>query len=423
MEHLRPRVVGYNEKEEETVKKIKVLRIVTRLNVGGPSIHVVLLTSGLDSDRFESVLVTGQLGKGEGNMEYLAGQAGVRPVVIPTLGREISFADDIVSFVQIFRLILSEKPDIIHTHLAKAGTLGRAAGMLAKFILIFSKRKIKIFHTYHGHYFYGYFGPAKTRVFIYIERTLALVCHKVIIISRLLKDDIVRTYRVIPEKRAVVIPLGFDFEKLTAGSSGPGRFRQEAGAVSCEKLVGIVGRLTAIKNHDLFLSAAARYLADTTMPPVRFAVVGDGELRRALERRTQELGIAGHVTFTGWRRDMGDVYTGLDALLLTSINEGTPVTIIEAMAMGTPVVSTAAGGVPDLLGGDAKGLPKACERGFMVAPGDETGLVEGLRLVLTDGAAVAAMTERAREFAHRTYSGKRLIRDIESLYLSALEGS
>lgn len=413
-------MVECKEKEERVVRKIKVMRIVTRLNVGGPSIHVVLLTHGLDPDVFETLLVTGQLSKDEGDMGYLAGEAGIRPIVIPTLGREISIADDVVSFVRIFRLILTERPDVIHTHLAKAGTLGRAAGILAKFVLIFSGRKIKIFHTYHGHYFYGYFGPVKTRVFIYIERTLALVCQKVIIISRLLKDDIVKTYRIIPENKAVVIPLGFDFDKLSTNGSGGKRFRQEVGVSPDEKLIGIVGRLTAIKDHYLFLETAARCLADDTMPPMRFAVVGDGELRRVLERRAGDLGIAQRVTFTGWRRDMGEVYAGLDALMLTSVNEGTPVTIIEAMASGIPVVSTAVGGIPDLLGGDTKGLPKACERGIMVAPGDDAGLAGGLKLILTDRAAAAPIVRRAREFARRLYDGKRLIKDIESLYLSAL---
>jgi glycosyltransferase involved in cell wall biosynthesis len=413
-------MVGYTKKEEKAVKKIKVMRVITRLNIGGPSIHAVLLTRGLDPDVFETVLVTGQLGKDEGDMGYLAEEVGIRPIIIPTLGREINIASDVVSFVRILRLIIAERPDIIHTHLAKAGTLGRIAGGLVKFVLIFCNKKIKIFHTYHGHYFYGYFGPAKTRVFIYIERALALVCQKIIIISRRLKDDIVRTYRIIPEKKAAVIPLGFDFDTFTTNGSGPRRFRREIGVGPGEKLVGIVGRLTTIKNHDLFLEAAARCLADDTMPPVRFVVVGDGELRSELELKARELKIARRVTFTGWRRDMDEVYAGLDALMITSINEGTPVTIIEAMALGIPVVATAVGGIPDLIGGEPEGLPKTCERGIMVASGDAAGLVEGLRLILTDNDMTESIVHRAREFARSRYDVKRLIKDIESLYLSVL---
>jgi glycosyltransferase involved in cell wall biosynthesis len=396
------------------------MRIITRLNVGGPSIHAVLLTQGLNSDVFESILVTGQLGKDEGSMGYLTEEAGIRPIVIPSLGREINIIDDIVSFVKIFQLIASHRPDIIHTHLAKAGTLGRVAGGIVKFVLIFCNKKIKIFHTYHGHYFYGYFGSVKTRVFMHIERALALACRNIIIISRRLKDDIVKTYRIIPERKAVIIPLGFDFDKLATDGENGRRFRREVGANADEKIVGIVGRLTTIKNHDLFLRMAARCLADNTMPRIRFVVVGDGELRQKLEEKAEKLGIARKVVFTGWRRDMGEVYAGLDALMLTSINEGTPVTIIEAMAVGIPVVATAVGGIPDLFGDDTDGLPKVCRHGVMIAPGDDAGLAGGLKLVLTDRDTTAGFVGRAREFVRREYDAKRLIKDIESLYLNAL---
>lgn len=413
-------MVGYKETYGKAVTRIKVMRIITRLNVGGPSIHAVLLARGLDTNVFESILVTGQLGKGEGSMGYLAEEAGISPIVVPTLGREINVIDDITSFVHIVRLIASYRPDIIHTHLAKAGTLGRIAGALAKFILIFRNKKIKIFHTYHGHYFYGYFGPVKSRVFIYIERTLAFFCRNIVIISRLLKDDIVKTYRIVPERKAVVIPLGFNFDKLATGRENGKRFRREIGAQSDEKTVGIVGRLTTIKNHDLFLETAARLIADDTVPSVRFAVIGDGELRQKLERKADKLGIARRVAFTGWRRDMGEVYAGLDVLMLTSVNEGTPVTIIEAMALGIPVVATAVGGVPDLLGAGTDGSSSVRQRGVMVASGDDAGLAEGLKLVLTDETTTAAVIQRARKFVRREYDAKRLIKDIESLYLEAL---
>jgi len=422
VEYFCPYVVGFEETGETIVTKIKVLRIITRLNVGGPSIHAVLLTKGLDPNAFETVLVTGHLGKDEGSMGYLAKEAEIEPLIIPTLGREISFIDDIVSFVRILRLIASYQPDIIHTHLAKAGTLGRIGGAIVKFVLIFGNKKIKIFHTYHGHYFHGYFGPVKTRVFIHIERALALVCRNIVIISRRLKDDIIGTYRIIPERKAVVIPLGFDFDRLVAAPEDSGRFRQEVGAVPGEKIVGVVGRLTTIKNHDLFLRAAARCLADDGMPPVRFVVVGNGELRHRLERRAEELGISQKVVFTGWRKNMAKVYAGLDALMLTSINEGTPVTIIEAMAVGIPVVATAVGGIPDLFADDTERLPKVCRHGVMVASGDEKGLAEGIRLVLTDTATTEVIIKRAREFVRNVYDVKRLIADMESLYRGTLVG-
>jgi glycosyltransferase involved in cell wall biosynthesis len=413
-------VVGQKKEEGVVVKKIKVMRIITRLNVGGPAIHALLLTRWLDPDVFENILVVGGVGKNEGDMGYLADELGVKPVVVPTLGREIGIADDIVSFLRILSLIRRERPDIIHTHLAKAGALGRVAGALVKFVLIFSREKTKIFHTYHGHIFHGYFGPAKTRVFICIERVLSLVCEKVIVISALQREDIVERYRVVGDKKAVVIPLGFDFSPVLRPRDGGRIFRKDAGCVGDERLVGIIGRLTAIKNHRLFLAAAAAYLSDESMAPARFAVVGDGELRDELEARARELGIADRVSFMGWRRDMGEVYAGLDAVVLTSDNEGTPVTVIEAMAVGKPVVTTAVGGVPDLLGRGAGPLPRICERGIMVAPSDDKGVAWGLGRLFADDRTTERIVRDARAFAHETFGKDRLVRDIGSLYLSAL---
>ena len=402
------------------MKRVKVIRIITRLNVGGPAIHALLLSRWLDPGDFENILVTGEVGENEGDMGYLAEESGQKPIVIPTLGREISIADDIVSFFRILSLIWREKPDIIHTHLAKAGTLGRIAGAVVKFILIFRDKKIKIFHTYHGHVFYGYFGPVKTRVFMYIERALSLVCEKVVVISPLQREDIVNRYRIAPKRKVVVIPLGFDFSSVMRTRDGGRIFRRDSGCTDNERLVGIVGRLTPIKNHRLFLSAAARYLSSGGVPPARFVVVGDGELRQELSAYARELGIGGRVSFTGWRRDMGEVYAGLDVLVLTSNNEGTPVTVIEAMAVGRPVVATAVGGVPDLLGEGAGALPKVCERGILVAPYDKAGIAWGLGLLFSDEAAAQGIVRNARTFACAAYDKGRLVKDIRSLYLSTL---
>ncbi len=414
-------MVGGEKKEESAVvKKIKVMRIITRLNVGGPAIHALLLTRWLDPGVFENILVTGVVGDDEGDMGYLARELGVRPVSISTLGREITVFGDIVSFCRLLVLMFREQPDIIHTHLAKAGTLGRIAGALLKFALIFRNKKIKIFHTYHGHIFYGYFGPVKTRVFTYIERALSYVCERVVVISPLQKEDIVDTYRVVPEKKVVVIRLGFDFSFIENAPDGGRIFRRDAGCLDGEKLVGIVGRLTAIKNHRLFLSAAAQVLADRNCSHVRFAVVGDGELGEELSDFARELGIADRVSFMGWRRDMGEVYAGLDALALTSDNEGTPVTIIEAMATGKPVVATAVGGVPDLLGGPRTDLPRVCPRGIMAAPSDAEGVAWGLERLLLDHETAEKIVRDARAFAYETYDRGRLIKDIRFLYLDAL---
>lgn len=407
------------------MRKIKVLRIITRLNVGGPAIHTVLLTRWLNPDLFESVLVAGEVGENEGDMGYLAQEYGVEPIFISGLGREISVFQDIGAFFRLLSLILKEKPDIIHTHLGKAGTLGRLAGAVCKFVLIFKGKKIKIFHTFHGHFFYGYFGPVKTRVFKYIEKVLAVFCDRLIVLSESQKEDIVRKYGVVPERKVEIIPLGFDFKFIEDSEGRGGWLKKEAGLGKGEKLVGIVGRLTAIKNHRLFLNGASIYIKGGGAVPARFLIVGDGELKRELEEYAKRLGIDDRVTFTGWVKDMGEVYDALDLLALTSNNEGTPVTVIEAMASGIPVVATAVGGVPELLGGDYKGGiadgVDIAERGLMIPPRDGGCLAKALSIVFSNGDMTRDVVERGKEFAHKNFGRQRLTGDIENLYKNSLD--
>jgi glycosyltransferase involved in cell wall biosynthesis len=419
------------------MKKIKVLRIITRLNVGGPAIHSVLLTRYLDPELFESVLVAGEVGENEGDMGYLAEKYGIEPKFVSGLGREISIFQDINAFFQLFALILKEKPDVIHTHLGKAGMLGRFAGAIVKFILIFSGKTIKIFHTFHGHFFYGYFGPAKTRVFKYIEKGLALLCERLIVLNKSQKDDISLKYGVVPEGKVEIIPLGFDFQFIEDSEGRGGAIKADAGLKDGEKLVGIVGRLTDIKNHRLFLLGASLYLKKDGAVPVRFIVVGDGELKKELEDYACELGIEEKVTFVGWVKEMGEVYDALDLLVLTSNNEGTPVTVIEAMAAGIPVVATAVGGVPELLGGaevevhvdsgdDINGGKaingvKIVERGVIISPGDGEGLAHALSIILSGDGPADGYIKKARSFAYENFAYERLVGDISNLYLNSMD--
>jgi len=413
------------------MKKRTVLRIITRLNVGGPSIHTILLTKYLDPERFDCILAAGEVGEHEGDMSYYAESLDIRPVRIPGLGREISPFDDIRALFRLFALILRVKPDIIHTHLGKAGTLGRTAGFLAKFVLIFTGKKIKIFHTIHGHFFYGYFGPVKTRVFMHIERMLARMCTALVVISPRQKQDIVETYRIAPGGKVRLIPLGFDFSPiLTAPDNGRG-FRKDAGIDEGSLLVGIIGRLTGIKNHRLFLEGVARYRETPGKPSIRCVVVGDGELREELEAYARELGIDDAVCFLGWRRDMGEVYRGLDILALTSDNEGTPVTVIEAMAAGVPAISTAVGGVPDLFGIgeeggrlEGEGLVMGAEdssvriapRGILIPPKDAEALAQAVGVLTGDAELRRTLSARAREYARTVYDKDRLVKDVASVY-------
>lgn len=317
-------------------RPLRVMFVLTRLNVGGPSVHTVLLAQKLRERGIEATLVAGREAAEEGNMIEWAAARGVRPIVIRALTREISPPSDAAALRALSGLMRRERPDVVHTHMAKAGTLGRLAARLA--------RVPRTVHTYHGTIFEHYFSPAKARLYLAAERALARRTDALVALSPRLKDDLLRLHIGRPE-RIEVIPLGFELESY-AGADGRA-FRREIGVEEGAPLVGIVGRLTAVKNHGLFLRAAARMSA--ARPDVRFAVIGDGERRAELERLAAGMGLGGRVVFTGWRSDLHAVYAALDVLTLTSFNEGTPMTVLEAMAAGKPVVAANVGGVADIV--------------------------------------------------------------------------
>ncbi len=376
------------------------MRVIARLNVGGPAIHVTLLTEHLGPPEFESTLVCGTIGPAEADMSYLARSRGIEPVYLPRLGRELSPIGDIVTTIRLWRLMRHERPDIVHTHTAKAGFVGRLAAWGARV-------PVRV-HTYHGHVFQGYFGPTKTRVFLGIERTLARVSQQLITISPGLRDELVDHYRVASADRFSVIPLGLDLSTYRHVPRHLGTFRSELGVEPTAPLIGIVGRLVPIKNHALFVAAAAR--VHLARPDARFVVVGDGEERPALETVVAEADLRDIVIFAGWKQDLAPIYSDLDVLVISSDNEGTPVSIIEALAAGTAVVSTAVGGVPDLL--------EHGSYGRLTKPGDAEELASAI---------IASIGERdddrtaIRDAVVAHYSIERLADDIAALYRRLLD--
>jgi len=381
---------------------IKVVRIIARLNIGGPAIHTVLLTAGLDPARFQSLLVCGVVGPSEGDMLDFATARGVSPVIVPALGREIHLEQDGQAFLQLFKLFRRERPQVVHTHTAKAGLVGRLAARLAGVPVVV--------HTFHGHVFHGYFGPLKTRFFIFLERFLARLSDGIVTVSQGQRRELA-AYSIAPLDKIRVVPLGFDLTPfLTATAEDGADWRRRVGLPEDALLVGIVGRLTGVKNHRLFLEMARRVAL--AVPDVWFVVVGDGELRVELEARAQELGLAERVRFTGWVRQMASVYAALDVVALTSLNEGTPVTLIEGLAAGRPVVSTAVGGVPDIV---ADG-----ETGLLVPTGDADALAEAVVGLLRDPARRRVMGQAGRESVRGRFAVERLIGDVERLYAELL---
>ncbi len=401
-------------------KPISVLRMIARLNIGGPAIHVHLLNKKINPEKFQSTLVTGRISPLEGDMNYLFGEDEPKPIRIPELQREISLIMDIQAFFRIFSILKERMPDIVHTHTAKAGFSARFAVII--YNLLFG-RHVKLVHTFHGNVFEGYFDRFSSYSFILIEQIIARFTDIIIAISDSQKSDLINKYKIAPASKLRTIRLGFDlFPFLNAGES-KGKFKRLIGVDSETIIIGIIGRLVAIKGHRMFLDAARILLARNPGLKVKFVIVGDGELRKELESYCREIDLEPHVVFCGWIRNIPMVYADLDILALTSKNEGTPVSIIEAMATGVPVIATDVGGVRDLLGtvqpsqsGDSFCF---CERGVLCQKEDINGFTMGLeslmRRMKTDR-QIGELMNRAREFVINEYSQERLIKDIESLY-------
>ena len=416
---------------------MKLVRIIARLNVGGPARHVVWLTAGLRRAGCETVLVAGTVPPGEDDMSYFAAENGVAPYIIPQMSREIS-PKDAVTVWKLYRLLLRERPALVHTHTAKAGTVGRVAGLLYRWLtpatLLGRPRPCKFVHTYHGHIFHSYYGALKTRVFLTIEKVLArLATDRIVVLSAQQRSEIHEQFGVGRAGQFAVVPLGLDLSVFARPDERRHVVRGELGAGPNEVLVGIVGRLTEVKNHGLFLRAAALYkercgtAAAAEGRRVRFVVIGDGHLRTALEEQAHSLGLVADVTFLGTRGDPQVFYPALDVVALTSRNEGTPLTLIEAMANARPVIATGVGGVVDLLGEETRGesAPRReeygdgfelCARGVRVRPNDAEAFCRGLAYIVGDAQARGTVGERGRQFVNQHYSVERLLADLRELY-------
>jgi glycosyltransferase involved in cell wall biosynthesis len=377
----------------------RVLRVIARLNIGGPAIHATLLHERLDQARFQSTLVTGTEEAAEGSYLALHGRT-TNLEIIPDLGREIRPLRDVQTVRRLVALMRRVRPDIVHTHTAKAGAVGRAAARLAGVP--------HLVHTFHGHVLRGYFSPAKTAVYRAIEASLARRTDRLLAVTPRVRDELV-ALGVGRREQYQIVPLGFDLAPLLASERRRGELRAELG-VGDAPLVGIVARLVPIKAHDVFLATAR--LVHARVPAARFLVVGDGELRAALERDVDAAGLREAVRFLGWRGDIDRLYADLDVVVLTSRNEGSPVALIEAMAAGVPVVSTEVGGVADVVAHDTTGL---------LAPMDDAArLADHVVALLSDPAAARAMGQRGRARVRDTYGADRLVRDIETLYTDLL---
>lgn len=382
----------------QTPEKIRVMRLIARLNIGGPAIHVSLLTQRLDPDQYETQLVVGSLSDDEGDMSYYAQELGVQPTVIPNLRREVSPVQDFRVLMSVYQLMREYKPHVVHTHTAKAGFIGRTAARMAGVPVIV--------HTFHGHVFKGYFSPLKTQVFLTLERIAARWTDTIITLTDSLRRELADEYHITRKSRMSVLPLGLDLQAFADVKRKSGEFRAAWDIPADVPLVGIVARLAPVKNHTLFLEAAKQVLQQK--PDARFAIVGDGDECANLRAKVTEMGLSDHVIFTGWEKNTASIYSDLDVKVISSVNEGTPVTLIEALSAGCPVVSTNVGGVSELLEGGRFGA--------IVPSGDVDALAKAIVETLDN----PPDPEAARKAMIHHYGIDRLVRDIQSLYRGLL---
>jgi len=382
-------------------RRIRVLRVIARLNIGGPALHATVLTERLDPSRYDSLLVAGTEEPGEGNYLDLQGKTLDRLYLLPLLGRKIRGLHDVIALGRLIALMRRVRPHIVHTHTAKAGALGRLAAHLTGVPVVL--------HTYHGHVFHGYFSPAMTRLFLFIERRLAKWTDRILTVSDAVRADLLRL-QVGRADKLLVVPLGLDLGRFLHSESLGGQLRAELGLAGDVPLIGIVARLVSIKAHEVFLDAAAELVK--LAPEAHFVVVGDGERRAELAELTDRLGLSRQVHFLGWRQDLDRIYADLDLVALTSRNEGSPVSLIEAMAAARAVVATRVGGVPDLVEDGVTGV--------LVPPGDPGALTSAMHALLEDRERRRMLGTAGRQRVAVTYTAERLLADMDRAYIRLL---
>lgn len=395
----------------------KILRLIARLNIGGPAKHVSWLTARLDPRRYTTVLAAGRVEGNEEDMGYFARELGVTPVLLRNVRRSLG-PFDLAGLREVYALLRREQPALLHTHASKAGFLGRTAALLINCARRLAGRpRLRVVHTFHGHTFHSYHGPLLNRAILAVERFLArFATDAIVVISPNQQDEINRVFRIGRPDQFRIVPLGLDLDPYAEIRRYRGRFRALFNLPPDALVVGIVGRLTAVKNHLRFLEIAARLRREhgdlCARHQLRFAIIGDGELRDALEARARELNLFPAVVFTGNIRNQFDYLADLEILALTSDNEGTPLTIIEAMACGIPVIATDVGGVRDLLGRD--------ERGLLVGKTDVAGFAGQLAALVGDPARRQALAEKGLQYVRVNHSLERLVGDLDRLYQELL---
>jgi len=397
-------------------KKIKILRIINRFNLGGPTYNAAYLTKYL-GDEFETLLVGGEKYEKEESSEFILEKLGIRPIMIPEMQRSINRKNDTIAYRKIKQIIKEFQPDIVHTHASKAGTLGRLAA-----------RKMKvpvIVHTFHGHIFHSYFGQLKTKFYKNIERYLAKRSTKIIAISDIQKSELANQYKICESQKIEVIPLGFDLDRFQENVIEKRKsFREKYLLKEDELAIGIIGRLVPVKNHELFINSITQ-IKKVTSKKIRVFIIGDGEHKDKLIDDVKRINLdyvewnknqfPATLTFTSWIKNIDWANAGLDIIALTSYNEGTPVSLIEAQASNKPIVTTNVGGIENIV--------MKNETAFITNSNNQQEFVEALLKLIEDDDLRKKMSEKGWEYVQHKFSYNRLVTDMRDLYFSLLNNN
>ena len=384
----------------------KVLRIINRFNLGGPTYNAAYLTKYLSSD-YETLLVGGQHDESEASSSHILEDLNLNPIIIPEMRREINFKNDRIAYQKIKNIINEFKPDIVHTHASKAGAIGRIAA---------NKAGVKqIYHTFHGHVFHSYFGKTKTTFYKNLERYLAKKSTKIIAISEIQKHELVDIHKICKPEKVKVIPLGFDLDRFKENQENKrALFRKEWRIKENEIAIGIIGRIVPIKDHHFFIDVIEK-IKKHTEKNLRFFIIGDGESKQEIINyaNSKSLNISTNnnpatVQFTSWIKNIDIANAGLDIICLSSKNEGTPVSLIEAQASYKPIVSTKIGGINDVVIDNKTAL--------LSEVGDLNAYIKNLSHLINDIKLRERFSLNAKNQSNK-FTYKRLVNDIEKLYL------
>lgn len=392
----------------------RVLQIINRFNIGGPTYNAAYLTKYLSPD-FETLLIGGYKDKTEDSSEFIVKSLGIEPIIIPEMRRKINLKNDILAYIKIKKIINDFKPDIVHTHASKAGTIGRIAALSSKVPVIV--------HTFHGHIFHSYFNSYKSKFFIKIEQQLAKKTKKIIAISETQKYELSEIYKITKPENIEIIHIGMDLAKFQENNKTKRqKFRKDFNLNADEIAIGIVGRLVPIKNHQLFLKAI-KSVKENTTKKIRAFIIGDGESRKYIENKAKELKLdfvdstktngKSTLTFTSWIKNIDYVYAGLDIVTLTSINEGTPVSLIEAQAANKPIVSTNAGGVENVV------IPNITA--LISKNGNVADFSQKLLTLVQDEKLRSDLSKKGSDHVKENFHYSHLVNKMKKLYYELLQ--